>query len=272
VAVYFREEAASLRTRIRQAAEELRHTEGQLRKALAQPKPRPDAPERTTPDEKQPAAVPPEKEAELMARIQALEDEIAEKDRAMAERRSRRRPRREEGDRTQSPAQRMAQFMKDLKERDPERYAQMQERFRAMGERMQTGMGKQQEFFDQLNPELMSDVQAESHDLLMGLLARNQELLDAINEDPEAEDVPELRQELRENMREASQLLETERETALQNMARELGYEGEQIQQFEDYVNHIFDMTSNRTLWGGWGRGGPTRGSTGGGRSRRTGQ
>jgi len=147
-----------------------------------------------------------------------------------------------------------------LRESDPQRYAEIRERMRNLNERMNSAMGHQQEFLSALATDQMSEDQAASHEAFLELLARNREILGLMEVNPETENAGELRRELRENMRQVGELLGVEREIALQAMARDLGYEGEAIPQFQQYVESILDMTSVRSLWSGRsGRGGGPR-------------
>ena len=95
----------------------------------------------------------------------------------------------------------------------------------------------------------MSSEQAENHDQVLELLQITRELTSKINEDPDGEDVPDLRRELFGNMKALGGILETERETALQEMGRSLGYAEEEASQFSDYVKYVYDMTSMRSIW-----------------------
>jgi hypothetical protein len=94
----------------------------------------------------------------------------------------------------------------------------------------------------------MTPEQASNHEKLMELLNQNQEILDAINLDPEAADVGELRRQIFENNRQIRGLMEVERTVALQDLAQRLGYTTENAGLFVDYVTNIFDATSGTSF------------------------
>lgn len=255
----FRRERDEVKAQIADLTAELAAAEGAAEEARLRARSRPAVrPPPPAASDDSGARLAAEKQAELEARIAELQGVVAARDETIAEFQSRRRRREEGRPRTGDPAERMANYMARLRETDPERYERIQERFRSFAERMETSLDQQQDFFAGLDTDAMTPEQAETHTRLMQILDRNRELIEAINEDPEADDVPELRREMFQNSREARGLLEQEREIALEEMARQLGYEDEHVGQFTNYVNYIFDVTSMRGGFRGMrgGRGG----------------
>ncbi len=149
------------------------------------------------------------------------------------------------------PRRSAAEYMERLKTEDPQRFEEMRQRMREMNERMQAAVDQQENFFSQLDPKAMSEKQLENHGALLELLDRNRKLITAIDENPDAENVAELRRELFQNMRKSTELLASEREAALLELARGLGYSDHEAQQFREYVEYVMEMTSPAAMWRG---------------------
>ena len=188
-------------------------------------------------------------EAALQKKLERVYAEVVEKNRMITELRKA-----EEGVKKQDrpPRDRRNRGMdrlEELKKSDPERYKQIRERMQSFTRRMGTAIADQEAFLTKMDLAGMSSEQAENHDHVLELLQITRELTSKINEDPDGEDVPELRRELFTNMKALGGVLETEREMALQEMGRSLGYAEEEARQFSDYVKYVYDMTSMRSLW-----------------------
>ena len=82
----------------------------------------------------------------------------------------------------------------------------------------------------------------------------------------------EMRREMMGQMRDIGPMLEMERQAALSQIGHDLGYETqEERQEFVDYMDHVYTMTSPGTLWRsmmGGDRGRRGRGGPGGGENR----
>jgi hypothetical protein len=168
-------------------------------------------------------------------------------------------------------------WMEDLKTRDPQRYEEMQARFKEMGQKTSSYLGKQDEFLKSLKTENMTPEQQDNHAKLQEALAKAKEISEQLNADPEGPKAGELRGQLFQAMRDSRELLEGERQIALQDMAGQLGYTKEQTPQFVEYVNSIYEMTNPGTIFrsvmggGEGGRGGFPGGGRGGNRDGGTG-
>lgn len=246
--------AAQYRRAALSATKELAHERARLQAALTPATPTPQGESKPVSAEKPtaPAAgesTPAASETELQDEVSRLQALLKVKDRTIAEMEASRENRRRGGDMRSGrdgaggPPD-FRNFMEDLRQRDPKRYQEMQERFKASQERMATGLTKQQEFLSGLDTTTMTPDQATNHQKLIDLLNQNQEILDAINLDPEAEDVGELRGQMFENNRQIRDLMDTERTVALQDLARRLGYTSQNSGQFVDYVRGVFEATS----------------------------
>ncbi|OGV72605.1 MAG: hypothetical protein A3K19_12455 [Lentisphaerae bacterium RIFOXYB12_FULL_65_16] len=261
--------AAQYRRAARDATDELSRERTRLRES---PEPTTAAPEKAmkpAPVEK-PAvtasgtSTPASHQIELQEKVSDLQELLKVKDRMIAELQAS--PRGPRGDmrRPQNGAGGPADFrnfMENLKQRDPQRYQEMQDRIKASQERMATGLTKQQEFLSQLDTAAMTPDQATNHQKLIELMNQNQEILDAINLDPEAEDVGDLRRQLFDNNRQVHDLMDTERTVALQDLAQRLGYTPQTAGQFVDYVKNVFEVTSAPSFRRGGDRANPPGGT-----------
>gem|GEM_PF-877340 len=194
------------------------------------------------------AAESPESER----RVTALQELLLAKDATIADLEARLQER--DARRRNTPDRRGATFAERLEQMrvaDPERYAAMQDRFQRMNERMTTALEKQQDMLAGLDTAALTPAEAENHTRLLELLAANRDLTDMINQDPEAEDVPQLRRELFANMRAAGELLGTERNILFRDLANQLGYKDADAQQFTDYLNRVLESTSPGSLFRG---------------------
>ena len=252
-ALYFRGETRRLETEL----ERLRNASATVQKHV--PVTAPAASDETshratTP----PVTAVPAKTAKLDEQIASLTDQLARKDQEIAELRRQPddrgdRPRRDRG----NPGQDMGNFMQRLRENDPQRYQEMQARFKEMNDRMTASLSQQEEFLGKLDTAAMTPEQQDGHAKLLDVLKRMHELNDQIAADPEADTVPQLRQELFDNMRTARDLATQERQTALQDVARKLGYSEQEVPQFAEYINKVYESTSVQMGRFGGGRGGP---------------
>ncbi len=213
------------------------------------------------------------REAELVAQIEALRTALAEleAENARREERARTRPTTTErrGPEAGGPQAGVANFMETLRERDPQRYEEMQNRMRDFMTRTTENLDRQTKFLGALDVAAMTPEQAEGHKRFLELAGENQRLMETIAMDPNAEGVRDLRRQLFENSRELRELGDAERELALGDFARQIGYKGTEVDEFVAYVNSVVELTSPG---GGFG-GGPGRGrdEAGGGQPRQRG-
>ena len=163
-----------------------------------------------------------------------------------------------EGGNGNSNQSRGRNLMGNLKETDPERYASMVEQRNNFTKQMHDNSAKQIDFFKKLDTKSMTPEQLENHNKLLPVVAKNNQLLYELSQNPEAEDATEIRRELGDNSRQMRDLLVTERSAALQQFAKQIGYRSDQTAQFEEYVKNIYALTSTNpfTFGGGGGRGG----------------
>ncbi len=145
--------------------------------------------------------------------------------------------------------------MEKLKETDPERYAAMVERMNNFTKQMHENSAKQVDFMKKLDTKSMTPEQLDNHNKLQPLVARNNQLLYELTQNPEGDNASNIRREMFDNSRQMRDLLDTERSVALQQFATQLGYRSDQTAQFEEYIKYVYDMTSSNPFRGGGNRG-----------------
>ncbi len=164
-----------------------------------------------------------------------------------------------------------ADFFERLRTEDPERYKQIQQHVSEMTQRVETAANEQQAFLGKLDTSKMSEEQLANHNKILDMVKRNAEIAAQLNQDPASKDADTLRTEMFGNFRNMRDLMDTERDYALQDLGKSMGYGEEDTATFKAYVNQVYNMTSMRALFGG-GRGGPDGGQNqggGGGRQNR---
>lgn len=151
-------------------------------------------------------------------------------------------------------------FFESLKEKDPERYQQIRTYMAEAQDRLRQRTTKQDEFFAEFNVDNMTEVQRMNHIRVVEGIAQIQMLATQMEVAMEnGESTREYRHEMRDLTREIRPLMDEQREYALQDFARTLGYEGEGAEEFSNYLQYVMEMTSLNSMMGG-----PPRGSGGG--------
>jgi hypothetical protein len=157
---------------------------------------------------------------------------------------------REERDkRRQSYRDRFRTNLEELKEKDPERYEEIQKQRDEFRNRIADTLAKQSAFVLDLDVTKMSEEQRENHERLVEVLDENWTHMETLKEDGGTDMTSEARVALMKNASELRGLFEVERETALQDLGREIGYEGDDSEAFSDAVSEVYDMTSLSSYW-----------------------
>lgn len=139
------------------------------------------------------------------------------------------------------------------------------QRMQEMSARMQTAMGEQTDFINGLDVSKMTKEQKENHDKLVATLdAVKQQMAEMQAGGDGAPPSAEARQQMMQNMGELRGLFDNERQFAFSNLASSLNYSGAEAQQFTDYINYVFKMTSPNTYFTGGMRGNRAPGGTSG--------
>jgi hypothetical protein len=150
--------------------------------------------------------------------------------------------------------------IEELKQNDPERYAEIKERMEGMREGFEKVLADQSAFFLSLDTELMTDEQLTSHNELLGIMEELWTATEAAKQQEEPLAMPPISQELGQKMWRMGDLLENEREVALQQMGRSMGYNDQEAQLYSEQVQDVYNKTSMRSYFRMFGRGGHGRG------------
>ncbi len=164
--------------------------------------------------------------------------------------------RQDERPRRESFEERMAQ----MKEEDPERYAEMIQRREERQQTLKYNLAERTATFMDLDTTHMTEEERKNHELLVNKMANIWALTDQF-QDPEQAPDREAMGALFSEIREARPLMEMERSTMFKQLGTDLGYEGAEAQ---DFANHVEDIISATTLQ--MPRGGGRGGRGGGGR------
>ena len=196
--------------------------------------------------------------------IMDLRKRLAEKNEVVAEAEERRQ-RRENGERPER-----GQFMQRLQERDPERYEEINKAMNTFAERMQGNLTERFGFYEQLSTDQMTEEQLSNHEKLLAKVAEVKDLFAAMHATQDPAELDSMRGEAFGAMREMRDLLEVERGVALKEMGTQLGYAEAEANDFAEYIDYIYDMTSPRSFYHelreimpGRGPGGPGGGGGG---------
>lgn len=151
---------------------------------------------------------------------------------------------------TQPPtAADMKARMEELRKSNPQRYAQMTNRFARMRSWRRNRTQNQLDILDSVDLTRLSRSEREVHDQYQEAVSRREELREMLN--PQNEDIPEeQRRELFNEMRELDrltmELAESERNTLLMQAARDLGATGQEASDFIETISAIYEATQVR--------------------------
>lgn len=238
------------------------------------------------PQENAPAASRPSRKtsdaelARLRARIKELERKLANATATPAAKAEEELPQQQE-ERPQNPflrngpprmptAAEMRANMEELREKDPERYAQMTNRFARWQEHRLKRTNDRLDILASVDTSRLSEKELKTHEALQDAIVRREELRQLLN--PQNEDVTEEQrkktfEELRELDQKMHQLETSERNTLLHKTARSYGLSNANAKEMTEAIKAIYQATG-----GGGGRhggfGGPPPGGPGGPRGR----
>ena len=148
--------------------------------------------------------------------------------------------------------------MEELKKNDPARYAQMTNRFAQWRTRRAERARNTMEFLSSIDTSHMSAGAKKTHDELQGLLARREEIEEQLHQEGLSDDRRhQLMGELHSTFREERQLKSDERKNLLDETARNLGFEGEDVTAISATIQEVIEATDS-------GFGGPHGGHRGG--------
>jgi len=133
--------------------------------------------------------------------------------------------------------------MTRMKEEDPEGYAEMIKNRTERRDAIRYDLAERTANFMELDTEFMTDAERNNHDLLIEKMAEVWTLTEQFN-DPEQPPNREAMRELFGTINEARPLMDAERSTMFRQLANDLGYDGDEAQEFSSYVEDIISATT----------------------------
>lgn len=153
--------------------------------------------------------------------------------------------------------------MERMKQEEPERYAEMQQRREEFRTRMEERKQSKREFLNSVNTAGMTPEQRESHERLVALNERVNEIGELMMSG-QTENRDELRQEMFETLGELRELNTVARVYLLEQTANAAGYRGDEAALFTEHIESIVEHTTMQGpppgVRGGGARGGDGRG------------
>lgn len=159
-----------------------------------------------------------------------------------------------ENARQREPRQSFEERMAQLKQEDPEAYAEMIKRREERQTSLRYGLAERTATFMDLDTSLMTEEELANHNLLVEKMARVWELTEAF-QNPEAAPDRETMRNMFEAAQEARPLLRNERTVMFKQLGYDLGYEGEDAANLAANIENIIEATNIQMPFGG-GRGG----------------
>jgi len=142
------------------------------------------------------------------------------------------------------------EWMENLKKTDPERFTQMTNRFAQWRQRRLDRARNRIDFLSSIDTSHMSASAKKTHDELQELIARREELEEQMHQENLTDNE---RHQIFEQMRETDRALRKlngeERKNLIEETARNLGFEGEAVQDISATLQEVIEAT------GGNGRG-----------------
>ena len=138
--------------------------------------------------------------------------------------------------------------MEEMREKEPERYAQMTNRMAQWRQNMARRTSDRLEFFASLDTAAMSPKQRANHEKLQSLLARQDELMQQLNpSDTSITDAQREKnfREMHEMRHQIHDLEQAERDMLLHQTARNLGYKGADAREVVETIKTIYDATQS---------------------------
>lgn len=158
------------------------------------------------------------------------------------------------------PRQSFQDRMAQLKEDDPERYAEMVQRRTERQQQMRYDQATRLATFMNMDTSGMTEEELSSHNLLVQKLS---DLWQKTGEfDPENPPDRETMREVFGSIHEIGDLMDQERTVMFRQLGTDVGLTDTDVENFASYVEDIIDATTMRPprgMRGGWGGGGPPR-------------
>ncbi len=202
--------------------------------------------------------------AALRARIADLERQLSERTDARTETRvSEQTVARADGG-NRDPFGAAREWMENLRNEDPARYAQMTNGYARMRQRRQARTRSRQEFLASVDTSRMNAAAKKTHDDYQAAMSRHEELESRIHQENLTDgERREIFEQMRESGAELRRLGREERDNLLQATANSLGFQGDDAREIAETIREVYDATEGGgpLFGGGRGFGGRGRGA-----------
>jgi hypothetical protein len=135
----------------------------------------------------------------------------------------------------------------------PEQKAEWEKRRTEYLQQMQKRAAERTDFLSSLDTANMNEKQRANHEKLLSSVSRMNELRTAMT-DGKIEVTDQMRTEMHDLSHSVDELYKEERSTLLEITGRNMGYNDKQSKEFAEQIQTIYDSTSSRRGWGGFGR------------------
>ena len=150
---------------------------------------------------------------------------------------------------TNRPPRDPRQWMERLKEENPEKYRQVQNRISEAGRRATDTLARQSAFMLNLDPELMSEEQRSAHEELTALYEQTWNIMSELFDQENPRAGRETWMALGGTMREMKPLLEVQRTALLQDLGRQMGFTTGEADELQQIIDEIYRMTDTGSIW-----------------------
>jgi hypothetical protein len=154
-------------------------------------------------------------------------------------------------------------WLEEIKESDPKRYEEIQERRKEARENMQRSIAEQADYYLSRDTSVMEEDEFAEYEQMLVLLDETWGLAEQMQSNMPWEERRTIRRTMHDNMEQLDPLLDTERDREFYQIGLDFGYTESEAAEFTDYLNGVIEVTSMRSLYEGMHSG--RRG--GGGRS-----
>ncbi len=156
-------------------------------------------------------------------------------------------------------------WLEQIKESDPKRYEEIQERRKEARENMQRSIAEQADYYLGRDTSTMEEDEFEEYEEMLILLDETWRMAELMQSDLPWEERRPIRRTMRDNMEQLAPLMDTERDNEFYQIGLDFGYTTSEAAEFTEYLNGVIEVTSMRSLYEGMYSG--RRGGGGGGRS-----
>ncbi len=146
--------------------------------------------------------------------------------------------------RTPTRAERMQAWRERMQQQDPEGYERRRQEGREMMVVVAENTRERLQFMQSIPTDGLTPDYLENHNALLERLAFFDGVMQQIAENPDNPDNRELLPSMFANMRGVDEMLNMQRDILLDDLARDIGYEGEEAGHFVAAVNLITEMTT----------------------------